>query len=100
MFERLAKLGQKKHLLKIQYRMHPSISSFPNKAFYENQIIDAPVVKERTYSKSYLQDNIYGTFSFINVSRGQENFDKGYSPRNLVEAAVVTQIIAKLFKGL
>ncbi|KAL2921099.1 putative helicase MAGATAMA 3 [Bienertia sinuspersici] len=98
LFERLAKLGQKKHLLKIQYRMHPSISLFPNKAFYEKQIIDAANVKERNYCKRFLQEDIYGTFSFINVSRGKENFDKGYSPRNLVEAAVVNQIVAKLFK--
>ncbi|KAK9950673.1 hypothetical protein M0R45_006150 [Rubus argutus] len=29
LFERLAKLGHKKHLLNVQYRMHPSISLFP-----------------------------------------------------------------------
>ncbi|KAL6228284.1 hypothetical protein ACLB2K_002237 [Fragaria x ananassa] len=31
LFERLAKLGHKKHLLNVQYRMHPSISLFPKK---------------------------------------------------------------------
>ncbi|KNA15926.1 hypothetical protein SOVF_093900, partial [Spinacia oleracea] len=98
LFERLAKLGKKKHLLKIQYRMHPSISLFPNKEFYGKQIIDAPNVKEKAYCKRFLQGDMYGTYSFINV-RGEENFDKGYSPRNLVEAAVVNEIVAKLFKG-
>uniref|UniRef100_A0A803MQQ9 Uncharacterized protein n=1 Tax=Chenopodium quinoa TaxID=63459 RepID=A0A803MQQ9_CHEQI len=99
LFKRLATLGKKKHLLKIQYRMHPSISLFPNEEFYGNQITDGPNVKEISYCKNFLQEKIYGTYSFINVSRGNENFDKGHSPRNLVEAAVVCQIVVKLFKG-
>ncbi|XP_021747588.1 helicase sen1-like [Chenopodium quinoa] len=98
LFKRLATLGKKKHLLKIQYRMHPSISLFPNEEFYGNQITDGPNVKEISYCKNFLQEKIYGTYSFINVSRGNENFDKGHSPRNLVEAAVVCQIVVKLFK--
>lgn len=99
MFERLANLGKKKHLLKTQYRMHPSISSFPNEVFYGKQIIDAPNVKEKSYEKCFLQENMFGTYSFINVSKGKENFDKGYSPRNLIEAAVVNKIVEKLFNG-
>ncbi|KAL2902402.1 putative helicase MAGATAMA 3 [Bienertia sinuspersici] len=98
LFERLAILGQKKHLLEVQYRMHPSISLFPNKKFYGKQLIDAPNVKETSYSKFFLQGKMYGTYSFINVSKGKENFDKGHSPRNLMEAAVVNEIVAKLFK--
>ncbi|KMT16737.1 hypothetical protein BVRB_3g050200 [Beta vulgaris subsp. vulgaris] len=97
LFERLANLGKKKHLLKTQYRMHPSISSFPNEVFYGKQIIDAPNVKEKSYEKCFLQENMFGTYSFINVSKGKENFDKGYSPRNLIEAAVVNKIVEKLF---
>ncbi|XP_042479829.1 probable helicase senataxin, partial [Macadamia integrifolia] len=34
LFERLVSMGHKKHLLNIQYRMHPSISLFPNTEFY------------------------------------------------------------------
>lgn len=99
LFQRLASLGKKKHLLNIQYRMHPSISSFPNKEFYENKIVDAPNVKQRSYNKSFLEGDMYGSYSFINVSKGKENFDKGHSPRNLEEAAMVDRIIAKLYKG-
>lgn len=98
LFERLSKLGQKKHLLKIQYRMHPSISSFPNTKFYEKRIIDAPEVKETSYERRFLEGEMYGSYSFIHVARGKEDFDKGHSPRNLVEAAVISQIIANLFK--
>ncbi|WRX14404.1 DNA2/NAM7 helicase [Theobroma cacao] len=44
LFERLSTLGHSKHLLNIQYRMHPSISCFPNASFYYNRILDAPCV--------------------------------------------------------
>lgn len=98
LFQRMVRLGKKKHLLNIQYRMHPSISSFPNRQFYENKIVDAPNVKEMSYVKNFLDKGMYGTYSFINVSGGKEDFKKGHSPRNLEEADVVDRIIAKLFK--
>uniref|UniRef100_A0A803NAZ7 Uncharacterized protein n=1 Tax=Chenopodium quinoa TaxID=63459 RepID=A0A803NAZ7_CHEQI len=98
LFQRIATLGKKKHLLNIQYRMHPTISSFPNKEFYENKIVDAPNVKEISYAKNFLKEAMYGSYSFINVSNGKENFFKGHSPRNLEEAAFIDHIIAKLFK--
>ncbi|KAL5102079.1 hypothetical protein RYX36_006406 [Vicia faba] len=42
MFERLVILGYKKHMLNVQYRMHPNISLFPCKEFYDQKISDAP----------------------------------------------------------
>jgi senataxin len=54
LFERLVMLGHQKHLLDVQYRMHPSISLFPNREFYDKQISDAPNVKERNYEKRFL----------------------------------------------
>ncbi|GLT68637.1 hypothetical protein SLA2020_408480 [Shorea laevis] len=98
LFERLVLLGQKKHLLNIQYRMHPSISLFPNREFYNNKIVDAPTVKDRSYVKHFLGGNMYGPYSFINVTCGKEQFDNGHSPKNMVEVAVVCEIVANLFK--
>ncbi|KAH9606725.1 hypothetical protein KSS87_003789 [Heliosperma pusillum] len=97
LFQRLASLGKKKHLLNIQYRMHPTISSFPNRKFYENSIVDASNVKLRSYTRNFLKGNMYSSYSFINVSAGKEDFRKGPSPRNVEEAAVVNQIIGKLY---
>ncbi|XP_021859103.1 uncharacterized ATP-dependent helicase C29A10.10c isoform X2 [Spinacia oleracea] len=99
LFQRLARLGKKRQLLNIQYRMHPSISLFPNKQFYDSKIVDAPNVREKSYVKSFLKGAMYGSYSFINVPDGRENFKKGHSPRNFEEAAVVDRIIDKLFKG-
>ncbi|CAN8308350.1 unnamed protein product [Cochlearia groenlandica] len=98
LFERLVLLGHNKHLLDIQYRMHPSISRFPNVEFYDGKISDAPIVKESIYQKKFLQGNMFGPFSFINVGLGKEEFGDGHSPKNLVEVAVVSEIISNLFK--
>ncbi|CAM8913512.1 unnamed protein product [Rhodiola kirilowii] len=99
LFERLVLLGHRKHLLNIQYRMHPSISRFPNKEFYNNLILDACSVKTRSYEKQVLDGRMYGTFSFINVSDGKEEFDAGYSLTNTMEVAVAFSIVTKLSKG-
>lgn len=97
LFERLVLLKHEYHLLNIQYRMHPSISSFPNKEFYENQISDAPNVKDRSYEKQFLQGSMYGPYSFVNVAYGKEEFEN-HSSRNMVEVAVVSEVVTSLFK--
>ncbi|THG13892.1 hypothetical protein TEA_029119 [Camellia sinensis var. sinensis] len=98
LFERLVLLGHKKHLLSIQYRMHPSISMFPNREFHDNMISDGLNVKERTYERLFLRGTMYGSYSFINVSYGQEGFDNRHSTKNTVEVAVAADIVARLFK--
>ncbi|XP_058179710.1 uncharacterized protein LOC131298334 isoform X2 [Rhododendron vialii] len=98
LFERLVILGHKKHLLNVQYRMHPSISLFPNRAFYESRILDGPNVKERAYERRLLRGSMYGSYSFINVSQGKEECDESYSMKNMVEVAVVSEIVASLSK--
>ncbi|KAF7151329.1 hypothetical protein RHSIM_Rhsim02G0186700 [Rhododendron simsii] len=97
LFERLVILGRKKHLLNVQYRMHPSISSFPNREFYESKILDGPNVKEQAHERRLLRGSMYGSYSFINVSQGKEELDR-HSTKNLVEVAVVSKIVASLFK--
>lgn len=93
-------MGHRKHLLNVQYRMHPSISLFPNWEFYSRQILDAPNVKEKSYHRSFLQGDLYGSYSFINIAFGSEDMFDGHSLRNMVEVAAVCDIIARLFKGM
>ncbi|XP_057496549.1 uncharacterized protein LOC130781371 isoform X2 [Actinidia eriantha] len=98
LFERLSSLGHPKHLLNMQYRMHPSISFFPNSRFYLNQILDAPHVKNKSYEKHYLPGSMFGPYSFLNVIGGKEEMDDvGHSRRNMVEVAVVVKILQKLY---
>ncbi|KAK1296700.1 hypothetical protein QJS10_CPB15g00113 [Acorus calamus] len=94
LFERLSSLGHKKQLLNVQYRMHPSISRFPNAMFYDNKISDGPNVIHKSYERRYLDGCMYGTYSFINVKHGREVFDQwGRSRKNMAEVAVVLNII-------
>mmetsp|Transcript_58457 Transcript_58457/g.165104 ORF Transcript_58457/g.165104 Transcript_58457/m.165104 type:complete len:930 (+) Transcript_58457:59-2848(+) len=41
LFERLQETQHKVYMLQTQYRMHPHISSFPSKTFYEGNLINA-----------------------------------------------------------
>eukprot|EP00268_Persea_americana_P061655 TRINITY_DN7809_c0_g1_i10.p1 TRINITY_DN7809_c0_g1~~TRINITY_DN7809_c0_g1_i10.p1 ORF type:complete len:1075 (+),score=189.17 TRINITY_DN7809_c0_g1_i10:241-3465(+) len=98
LFERLSSLGLRMDLLNMQYRMHPSISSFPNANFYNNKILDGPNVKDPDYRRQYLPARMYGSYSFINVAEGMEEFS-GQSPKNVVEVAVVLQLVRSLFEA-
>lgn len=101
LFERLSLMCHSKHLLNIQYRMHPSISFFPNLNFYRNQILNAQSVQSKSYEQSYLPGSMFGPYSFINVIGGKEEMDDiGYSRRNMVEVSVVTKIVHELYKGV
>lgn len=100
LFERLSLMGHSKHLLNVQYRMHPSISRFPNSKFYFNQIEDAPNVQSISYEKCYLQGRMFGPYSFINIPGAQEERDEvGHSLRNMDEVAVIAKLVEKLFKA-
>ncbi|KAA8529934.1 hypothetical protein F0562_034462 [Nyssa sinensis] len=100
LFERLSSLSHSKHLLNIQYRMHPSISFFPNLNFYRNQILDAPNVKSKTYEGHYILGPMFGPYSFINVTGGKEELDDvGHSIRNMVEVAVVLKMVQNLYRA-
>ncbi|KAJ4710301.1 UvrD-like Helicase, ATP-binding domain, P-loop containing nucleoside triphosphate hydrolase [Melia azedarach] len=97
LFERVSYLGHSKHLLRMQYRMHPSISFFPNSYFYDNKIVDAPNVEKGSYEKHYLPGPMYGPYSFINIFGGKEEFVDSY--RNMVEVSAVMKILQNLYKA-
>ena len=93
-------LGYSKHLLNVQYRMHPKISKFPVVTFYDSKISDGPNVTSKSYEKRFLASKIFGSYSFINVDGGHETTEKnGRSLKNTIEAAAVSRIVQRLFKG-
>ncbi|CAN6280380.1 unnamed protein product [Urochloa humidicola] len=99
LFQRLTSLGQPKHLLNMQYRMHPWISRFPVESFYCGQISDGPNVLNRDYERRYLTGPMYGSYSFIDIDGGKESTGKhDRSLINPVEAAAVARIVQRLFK--
>ncbi|XP_047335728.1 uncharacterized protein LOC124939285 [Impatiens glandulifera] len=97
LFERMVILGMPKHLLNIQYRMHQSISLFPNKQFYQGMILNGPNVIKRQYEKHFLDGPMFGSYSFIDICDGREDFG-GHSSKNMVEVAVVAHIVERLYK--
>ncbi|OMO72638.1 hypothetical protein COLO4_27521 [Corchorus olitorius] len=99
LFERMSLLGYSKHLLNVQYRMHPSISFFPNATFYDNRILDAPHVKHETYEKHYLPWPMFGPYSFINVPGRDVVDDVGHSRKNMIEVAVLHRLLRTLYKA-
>jgi hypothetical protein len=68
--------------------------------FYQNQILDGQNVKERSYKRRFLEGKMYHSYSFINVAQGKEEFDHNHSLKNMVEAAVATEIVSSLFKRM
>ncbi|CAN0880595.1 Probable helicase MAGATAMA 3, partial [Linum grandiflorum] len=101
LFERLTLLGHPRHLLNVQYRMHPSISSLPNSMFYFGKIQDGCNVKDSSYEKCYLPGGpMFGPYSFLNVKGGSEfTDDAGRSKKNRVEASIVLKIVQNLHKA-
>ncbi|KAM0838873.1 hypothetical protein ACQ4PT_060689 [Festuca glaucescens] len=98
-FERLSSLGCGKHLLNIQYRMHPEISRFPVSEFYDGEIHDGSTVISESYERHFLRGNMFGPYSFINVRGGRETSEEhSRSPKNTIEIAVVSLIVERLFQ--
>ncbi|XP_010246024.1 PREDICTED: uncharacterized protein LOC104589404 isoform X2 [Nelumbo nucifera] len=97
LFRRLGFLRPPKRLLDIQYRMHPSISYFPNVKFFNGQLLNGQNVMDKSYEKQYLLEHIYGSYSFLNVADGREvPGENGDNWQNFVEAAVICKILMKI----
>ncbi|KAL3736005.1 hypothetical protein ACJRO7_025028 [Eucalyptus globulus] len=98
LFERLSSLGHPRHLLNIQYRMHPAISHFPTSAFYNSQVRNGSNVTRKVYRKCHLPWPMFGPYSFINISNGrEEGGDGGRSLRNYAEVGIVSMILRNLY---
>jgi senataxin len=49
LFQRLEEAGHHVYMLNTQYRMHPMISSFPRRIFYDGSLVDGPNVTKPDY---------------------------------------------------
>jgi superfamily I DNA and/or RNA helicase len=79
--------------------MHPWISKFPVRSFYDSRITDGPNVLQRSYERRHLTGPMFGPYSFINIDGGSESTGKAdRSLINTVEAAAVVRIVQRLFK--
>ncbi|VUC33204.1 unnamed protein product [Clonostachys rosea] len=79
------------HLLDVQYRMHPEISTFPSTEFYERQLKDGQnmlQLRQQPWHKNVL----LGPYRFFDVQGVQERGHRGQSLVNTRELDVAMQI--------
>ncbi|ODV91135.1 hypothetical protein CANCADRAFT_12256, partial [Tortispora caseinolytica NRRL Y-17796] len=83
------------NMLSIQYRMHPAISVFPSRMFYEGNLSDGPDMVNST-TVPWHNTTIFGPYIFFDV-KGQEIVSKRtMSVYNPTETAFITDLYDKL----
>ncbi|RSL38894.1 hypothetical protein CEP53_014487 [Fusarium sp. AF-6] len=79
------------HLLDMQYRMHPEISMFPSREFYEGQLADGQNMHELR-QQPWHQSALLGPYRFFDVQGVQERGHRGQSLVNTKELDVAMQL--------
>lgn len=79
------------HLLDTQYRMHPEISMFPSKGFYEGQLQDGQNMMQLR-RQPWHGSALLGPYRFFDVKGVQERGQRGQSLINTRELDVALQM--------
>ena len=83
------------HLLDTQYRMHPEISLYPSRAFYDGRLKDGQgmaQLRKRPWHRSQL----LGPYRFFDVDGMSASETKGHSLLNYAELNVAMQLYERL----
>eukprot|EP01103_Thecamoeba_quadrilineata_P015130 TRINITY_DN4689_c0_g1_i1.p1 TRINITY_DN4689_c0_g1~~TRINITY_DN4689_c0_g1_i1.p1 ORF type:complete len:842 (-),score=197.24 TRINITY_DN4689_c0_g1_i1:65-2590(-) len=95
LFQRLAESGLQPCLLNIQYRMHPSLSYFPNTAFYYGKVTDGIAAASRPTPNGFPFPNPIHPVAF-RACFGLEETTADGSKINKHDAAIVARIVRDL----
>lgn len=79
------------HLLDMQYRMHPQISVFPSREFYEGQLKDGPDMLQQR-QQPWHRTALLSPYRFFDVQGVQERGNRGQSLVNTKELEVALQL--------
>jgi senataxin len=80
----------------IQYRMHPEISVFPSKRFYESRLKDGPEMDVKT-RQAWHANPLLPPYAFFDVRNSREERGRvGHTLFNRLEAEVAVAIYARL----
>jgi senataxin len=83
------------HLLDTQYRMHPEISLFPSRTFYDSKLLDGGDMAGLR-KQPWHQSMILGPYRFFDVQGQQSAAPKGHSLINRAEIEVALQLYERL----
>tara|TARA_R110002003_G_scaffold9_3_gene363 strand:+ start:8193 stop:10043 length:1851 start_codon:yes stop_codon:yes gene_type:complete len=83
------------HLLDTQYRMHPEISLFPSRTFYDGRLLDGGDMAGLR-KQPWHQSMLLGPYRFFDVQGQHQAAPKGHSLINIAEI----DIAMKLYKRL
>ncbi|PXF47631.1 Helicase SEN1 [Gracilariopsis chorda] len=102
LLERVCRAGQAVLLLDTQYRMHPAISSFPRRYFYNGRLVDDHSVQDENRARPYHRHSLrpkFGPYVFLDISEGREKRTRDdKSVFNPAEAELAALIYTKLKK--
>lgn len=98
LFERLEACNHPVHMLRVQYRSHPTISKFPREFFYDGKLEDGPNVVEKSYQRPYHQlTSVFQPLVFFNLLNSAEARDtRALSRRNASEAELAVNLYLTL----
>lgn len=83
------------HLLDTQYRMHPEISLFPSKAFYDGKLLNGPDMAQLRV-QPWHQSGILGPYRFFDVQGTHQSAPRGHSLINIAEINVALKLFDRL----
>ncbi|VAI54731.1 unnamed protein product [Triticum turgidum subsp. durum] len=93
LFQRFQAAGFPVQMLKIQYRMHPEISVFPSKEFYEGILEDGEGLNKKRPWHSY---SCFGPFCFFDVDGVESQLSGSGSTVNEDEVEFITLLYHQL----
>ncbi|MEC9120000.1 MAG: AAA domain-containing protein [Candidatus Thermoplasmatota archaeon] len=99
LFERLVAMGIEPMLLDTQYRMHPAISDFPNRTFYQGRLVDGITAAERPNPAGLLWNDWGVPMAFLPVNGDELLSPDGASKENPAEAGWVAKILENLLQA-